>query len=310
MNNKEEIKPEEKEDVYNCKRCNKQTLTVEKTEHGTIGTCSNCGYTFKETNYLSYFKDLNKYSGITAVFSIVLILITALMFGGQFGDIEQKMINADNELGTDIVDLNETISATIGIIQTDVSTAKTNINSILTRLSTAETDITNLETITADISTIKQNLTDIDKDISDLWIKVNSVTSADIISLIDTNITITYYANQTADVRYCHLDFVIEEDGLDMGEIKYAVNYPFTNISLLNWTSTVKLQTYNWTDIIYDDNYYLYWFGNDNLVGATFNLTWDISDYNTSNLSKTGVKDVLMINSVLIDSPEIWEVYV
>jgi len=296
----------EEEKKYNCEVCKQKTLTVREGEYGTEGHCSNCGHSFKETNY---FKMLNKYSGIMAVFALVFILVFAVLNGGQFDTLDAKINNLGYGMKQDIIDNHNILVGLIENVSHDMVKINLDIDNLQTRLLSAETNINTLSSLSGDISSIRINLTKMDDNISKLYAKFNSISGQDILSLVNENLTIKYYPNQTGDTRYCHLNFSIEDDGLDIQEIKYMVSYPKTNISLLNWSSSIKPQEYNWSDGNYSDNYYISWYGHEDKVYANFNITWHISDYNTNNLSKSGIKDVVIVNSVVTDIVNIWERY-
>jgi len=290
------------EKLYNCQRCKQKTMAVIHGEYGNEGRCSNCGYHFRE---FDYFKLLNKYSGLAVIFAMILIIITSAMFSGQFGDVDRRIMDVNYRVDTVV----SNTSTEIATVQSGLNTLTSTVSGLTTRINTAETSISSLTGLYTDLNVIRTNISKINENISKLWTKVNSLTDEDLITLIKRNLTITYYPNQTSDTRYCHFDFYVGENGLDIGEVKYTFYYPLTNISLIDWDGITKPQEYNWTNELCDDNYYLYWFGDNTDISATFNITWNIVDYDMNNLTKTGIKDMLQVNGVIVDTPEIWEVY-
>lgn len=284
----------DEEKTYNCERCKHKTLTVTKGEYGTEGRCSNCGYHFREVDY---FKMINKYAGIMAMFAIGFMLISLILTDGQIADLDRKTFGRDVVLSDDIYDMNNTIAN----ITTDIGGLNTHITNILSRISTAETNINTLKTLTGEINIIQGTLTGIDENISKLWIKTNSITGEDLTGLIDTNITFVYYANQTGATRYCDVNFSVTKKSVTLKEIKYMLNCPEVNITLVDWNSTFKPQIYKYQK----DDCMLYWFGINDKVEGDFRLVWNITEYNTSKIG-TNIKHLLQVNSVFVETPEIY----
>ena len=285
--------------LYNCDRCKKKTMSVTKGTFGVEGTCSSCGYSFSDRDYLQI---LNNYGGVIAVFVLLLLIISSMMTGGQFDAVDNKINSVNSNfigVNTDIISINNNITT----LKNDIGLMEVDIIDAIIRINAVETDIVALETLTSDIENIQLQLDSFNQSINELWVEVNGISGENIVGVINRNLTITYFANQTGDIRYCHFDFAVSENGLTPEEVKYTFRYPNVNITLLDWTGDF------WANDSYKNSYMLHWFGENDYVGAKFNLTWNISDYNTSNLGKAGFIDTLMVNSILVDSPEILEVY-
>ena len=255
--------------------------------------------------FKNYFRLLNKASGILVVVLLFLMLILFSMVGEQVNDANVKINSVENSIRSKMVDTRNEIDNNISGIRGDINDINTNLLLIETNIDDLTTLCNTITDVDNKVIDIEETLLSMQDDIDTIW---NDVYGG--LDQTNTNLTFTYYANQTGDNRYCHVDFKTSKDDVDIEEIKLGLRYTNVNISLLNWTGSSKPQEYQWLNENITDNYYLHWFGINNNVMAKFNLTWDVSNYNTSNLPKTGLDKSLMINSILFDFPEIWEIEV
>jgi len=250
------------------------------------------------------FTSLNKFSGILVFILLIILLVLFTVLDSQI----QK-----NNLNTNIVNdrLEEhidNICSTTNLISSNVTSISNEMDAISARLSVTEGEITSLETlftnfenVQLEIEDINKKLENINENISDLWVTVTNIDKE------NGNITFTYYPNQTGDIRYCHIDFLLEETEAVFKEVKFGIQYQKANISLMNWTSFIKPQQHQWLNGTFNDSYYLHWFEKNKKFSAKFNVTWDVSDYNTSKISTDNLNYILKANSVFINVPEIWE---
>lgn len=295
-------------DVYKCRKCNQKTLFVEDMGNYVEGKCTNCGYSFtkqKKQRFGTYVSNLlgtvNKFSFIISVILIIVMIVSLITVSEQIRLTSMKIDDLDNYTENKLTIINENISS----IETNIGSVKANIEAIFTRLSNAESSISNLNLLYGDVTNIKGNLTNIENNISSLWTNVNSLSSVNMKNLVDINVTCTSYANQTG---YCHYDISVKHKSINIQEVRFGIYCEKTNITLMNWTGYAKPQEYQWVNGTYHDNYNLYWFGlNDNCT-ARFNVSWSLSDYNSTNLTLANMTDTLMVNSVLVDTPEVWKI--
>jgi len=259
--------------------------------------------------FKTYFKRLNSVSGILVVVLFFLMLALFAMADGQVRNAHLRIDYVESNI-------QNTIDKSITQMEENISIVESDITSIYDRLSETEIDITELFTLhdtveevgnqivdmRATIVNINTNISSIRNATALLWFKVFGGTDQ-----TNTNLTVVYFANQTGDTRYCHLNFDISKKDIKIEEIKFGIQYDKVDVSLLNWTGNIKPQEYQWLNVNHTDNYFLHWFGLNNNAMARYNITWDISDYNTSKISMANLKHTLMVNSVVLGIPEIWE---
>jgi len=257
------------------------------------------------TLFQNYFRLLNKFSGILVIVLLILLLVVFTISDGQIKQTDMRVNIVDEKFQSKV----DNIKGMIGTIEGNITGVKSNLNTINSKLSTAQGEIDSLEILCGTIANVEynvgcisDNITTIKEKINSLWFKVFGDSEQ-----TNTNVTFIYFANQTGDQRYCHVNFSVEKNETDIEEIKFLMQYDNVNISLLNQTGNYLIQENQWINGNYTDNYFLNWFGNNNKFTASYNITWNISDYNTSKILTANLKYSLMINSVLVKFPEIWE---
>jgi len=253
---------------------------------------------------LNFLKVINKFSGILIIMFVILLLVMFTITSGEISDANTRINFLRDDVSQDISCVNTNTEQ----VRENITGLKSSLNTVTTRISNAEDDIEDLHLLNQDIADLENSLKNINKNISNmqenisnLWFSIGGIGDYTI------NLTFVYYANQTTDTRYCHFNFTVESIDIDFKEVKFGFRYDKINISLLNWTGNIKPQQYQWTNGNFTDNYYLHWFGFNNKFYAKFNMSWNVGDYNTSKLPTTNLQSTLMINSVLVDVPSIWE---
>jgi len=295
---------------YKCRQCGNNTLKVEEKGNMVQGRCDTCGYNFnkpkrQKTNPLAMFNMFNKYSGLISVIVIIILLVAWSSLSGGIGEANNR-INyreyVDSSLQSEIGLVNNTVNnihTTVGILNDDIV-------SLVTRMNSAEGDISNLHALQQTMLDFQINLTSIDENLTKIWNEIYILQGA-VADSFDVNLTATFYLNQTTDIRYCHFNVTVEKDTIDIKEVKLSTHYQKSNITLMNNSGFTQPQQYQWLNDTFNDNYYIHWFEANDLFYANFNITWDVSDYNTSKLDMTQIDNLLMINSLVYDLPEIWE---
>ena len=287
---------------YRCRQCKNKTLYVEDRGNEVVGECKTCGYSFtkpKNQKPLAavFLNSLNKFSGIIGIVALIgLILLFGAM--GEQNTIIQNDVNALGEQQDNNYDF---LNGTLNALKEKTNNLKNDVDNALAKVLVLEGDAS---TLYGNLGIIKDNLTSIDENITDIWNAIYTTPAYSIVSHIDCNLTKTYF-NHTTDTRYCHFNLTVDSN-INVNEVKFSTKYAKTNISLLN--NTGHVQEYQYTNGNHTDNYMISWFGLEDHFKASFNLSWHISDYNTSNLSNTGFDNLLVINGEKIPLPDVWEV--
>jgi Zn ribbon nucleic-acid-binding protein/uncharacterized protein YoxC len=314
-------------ETYKCPKCKKGTLVIKEEGNNVDYRCLSCGYHYLEErkaveepvdqqikstnprqrkkmymgNILTIFNIINKFGGVLIV--VLLILLACL-----FSVVSLEIQTANSKIASLTTDFSNSNIKLENSIKDNMTNVNNNFNNINTKLSTLETELDALEYVPGSLTTIQnninilnQNITHIEENISDLWFASTGMGNP------KRNLTITYFANQTGSKRYCHVNFLVEKGTQDLNEIKFSLRYQKVNITLLNWTGYTKPQLYQWINGNHTDNYYLYWFEKNTAYSAKYNITWSISDYNTSKISKTNFKYNLMLNGSPFTIDTIWE---
>lgn len=309
-----------------CPKCGNKTLDVVENKNGIKGACRSCNYCFEEDkkpepvrktqqerrpDFISHcLKAFNRYSGVISVIAVVLA-VTALSFiGPQIDTVNTRITGMETVLDTNINVNRDEITST----NTVVNQHTTTISDVSTRLGTTEAFISGLGDIQSVIATnmnaIDTKLNDMNNTIINLSDQIDALDiDTTVKDTTDINATFTFYVNQsnTTSLRYCHLEISVDNTVVVLKEVVFGFRYDYVNISLLSSIHKIKPQEYQWTNGAYSDNYLLTWFEKTGNVYAKFNLTWDISKYNTTNLPTTGIENNLKVNSVFLDIPEIYE---
>lgn len=247
---------------------------------------------------------INKFSFVISIFAIILVVVTVLSIGDSINVVNMKL----DDLNEGVGNLNNRIDG----VATNVSAVKGNINSLDSRIIITEGQISDLSSLSATIDglieELKNSLKTIEGNITNITDELDDIDAGESIrQTTDADLTFTFYRNQfnVTSSRYCKLEFEVENNAIDLGDIVYSFQYPELNISLVSWMGNIKPdeKQWNWSD------YYLHWYGMENDVSAVYNLTWDIADYNSTSLNTNLIKDSLRVNSIYL-TPNIEKVFV
>ena len=306
-------------EMYKCPKCRKETLIIKDINNHREYNCLSCAYRYIEEktkdkqqkrqlpqkqkknnnplNFIQTFSFLNKVSGFLI---IILLVVFMILFAVAYSDI------GSTNTRIDFVDYESSLrdNNIKNQFTENISELNDNINNIDSKFLNLENKLNNLnyvpETlidIEDNITTLKNNISQVQENISKIWMYNAGLGNP------NRNLTITYFANQT----YCHVKFLTEKNIENINEVKFSLQYQNVNISLLNWSGKIKPQEYQYTNGNHTDNYYLHWFEQNNNYMATFNISWDISDYNTSKIPKSNMTYNLMLNGFVYSIPTIWE---
>lgn len=300
-----------------CPKCGQNFLNVIEDDVSKRGACQSCGYTFSDLKQqqpllreppippstgggiMDIFDTLNRFSAIMAIIAIVMAVLILVAVGGQVGGIDGRVTSINDSLSSEISTLEGDINGYDGRItsnENDVDTLITDIES----LSDLPTDISTLQ---SDLDLAEDNISSLDATLTNLSNTVDNIDTSNIVDAF-SKIKFLFYVSQsnTTSSRYCHIEFFVDKNEIKLQEVKFGFRYPFTNVTLLDWTGCIKPQEYQWTNGSCNDNYCLNWFEKTDGVSAKFNVTWDIADYNNTQLSLDNFSEVVKVNSVFLTS--------
>jgi len=307
-----------------CPKCDRTQLLITDDAFSVRGECKVCGYIFNNpkpqqvlppyspppsnnfrqirsnnNTVKSMLKSINSFSGLLAISAIVLVIISLIMLSGQVGGINDDMHTIKNTLNEDITDLNTSFSS----FSTSLNSANSEINSLKSKVSDLESTYMKKGDINSLINSLKINITTLEDILEDMGSNdVGLVTST-----TENNITISYFPNQSTsgNDRYCHLNYSVANNDIDLREVILSLYISKTNISLLDYNSAVYPEVYQYINS-YEDNIRLSWFERSSGLYAVFNITWKISDYNTTSLPTNKIEENLKINGVYFDITDLW----
>ena len=295
--------------VYKCPMCQKNTMFATKYKNHTEYRCQSCGHSYKvpiqkrQVPSLDIVQLLTKYSWFISVIVLIGFVIMSSFLIVSIGNNSTRIDLVWSELSGDISDN----SGDILYINDSLLNLKGDITTINTLLSTMQNDITNLKSLNTDVSKIKNDIIAINIELSSIWNNVsmlNNLTGNDVFKTL-AFLNFTFFENQTNVTNYCHLNFSVKNTWTQIGEVQFGFQYDKTNVSLMNWSGNIKPQEYQWTNDIYNDNYYTHWFERGESFYSIYNITWSFSDYNSTQLDTGDIKKNLMVNGFLIGDIEV-----
>jgi len=297
-----------------CPECMNRTLVTTKRDDKIITYCEHCGYKKiknvplrgSDNNFFNVLVD-NKFLIVLLLF-VVLMMIVISSVNSRVDETNVRLNYLISDMEESIFDINNTTSTMISDLNDDLESIEGDIGSAFSKISDLEEDISSLNSIANSVITLGSDLDDVKENVSLLWVEIFSTSQENIIELLDTNCTMSYFVNQSnaTDERYCHLNFSLSSSEINVQEIIFLTRCDNVSFTLMNYTGYPEF--YNWTNDEYNDNYRLHWFGPNLDVFVSYNITWNISDYNTSKLSFSNIKNVLEVNNVFVDTFEVWEV--
>jgi len=296
--------------VYKCPKCQKNKMTEKEFDNFTEYECQSCGYNYKvyqpkqnQRQSIQVFDLLQKNAWVLAIIAIILAVSLYPVISGQVGDANNRINYVGNTLSNDIEDNSDDISTLKG----NLTVLKNNINSMDTLLNVIELNLGQLIGLDEIVSKLKHNVTNIEDNITEINEFLEDIDEDYDLQNSVGNLTFTFYQNQTNVTNYCHLNISVKNYETDLADVKFGIQYDYTNISLMVWDGLIKPQEYQWTNGSYKDNYYLQWFERGNSFYALYNITWSYSDYNSTQIDTADIKENIMVNGYLVDDMEIYE---
>ena len=306
-----------------CPKCERTQLLITDDAFSVRGECRACGYIFNNpkpqqvlspynpptpvkkvrnsnnNTFNSMLKMINSFGGFLALIAIILVIISLLLLGGQIGSLNNDVHNIQNSLNKDITDLNTSFDS----FSSNLTNAKSEINTLKSKVSDLESTYMKKGDISSLINSLKVNITTLEDILEDMGSNdVGLVTST-----TENNVTISYYPNQSTagSTYYCHLNYSVFNDDIDLREVIFSLYISKVNISLLDFSSNVSPDFYQYENG-YKDNAKITWFERSSELYAVFNITWKKADYNTTSLSTSNIEENLKINGVYFDITDLW----
>jgi len=278
-----------------CHRCGKNTMRIIENDDGSMnGVCHNCGNQMhtpakvqpqeqrKQVDIQEIFGYINQYAFLIGFVAIIISILTMSAIGGVSDYANSRFNILQNDINDEHI-LIENLTTNLNTTKNEVSEHSTKIANTQNNVANIQNQITNLNDLESKVDTLETTMDGVNNTVDNILDNVSALAMRSIIqNNSNFSLHVKEYQNQSnvSSTRYVHFTASIDNTKNLLNRTQFCFAMPDTTIKVMSYDS-------EYTPIINGDNtnhVFLDFFEQNTEIEATFNISWDTSDYNTYQL--------------------------